>query len=132
MKLNYRLTMIVILGFSGVVFADVLVPTAGTTFTNFPTITGTGSTATITGYPGSPFWNNSTSDSSLGFGTKGNAGYFLQNAGDFTTGTNFLGGAGVYRSDQITPSNAPSTFNFIRGASNISATLLFASAGQNF
>jgi len=126
------LKMVAALGFAGFAFADTVASTAGTAFTNFPTITGTGSTATFAGYPGSPFWDNSTTDAALGSGSKGNVGFFLQNLGDFTTGTNFLGGAGVYRSDSTTPANAPTSFSFLQGASTVSVTLLFASAGNNF
>src|SRR5437764_11010836 len=127
------LTMAVGLVVAVVSVADVVTGPGTTTFTNFPTITGTGSTATIAGYPGSPFWDNSTSDSSLGAGTKGNVGYYLQNIGDFSTGaTSYLGGAGVYRSDSTVPANAPSSFTFIQGASTVSVALLFASVGKIF
>jgi len=119
-------------GLAVTALADTIAATAGTTYTNSPAIVGSGAAATITGYPGSPFWNNSTSDAALGSGTKGNAGYFLQNIGDFSGGNAFLGGAGVYRSDSTIPSNAPNAFTFLQGGSSISATLLLTSSGQNF
>ena len=53
-RASLTLLTLVALNLTGIGFGDTLANTPGTTWTNFPTITGSGATATIAGYPGSP------------------------------------------------------------------------------